>query len=138
MITLIYGSTATNSMSEDELLEILEKSHKNNLKVNVTGMLLYYDNNFLQVLEGEEADVMSVFNRIQQDPRHQGIMVYVKQPVTKRQFGEWEMGFVNVKNLDAKKIKGFSNFLNDPDHNIKLEEISYAHAFLNIFRENIR
>lgn len=138
MITLIYGSTATSRMSDSELLEILKKARENNQKLNITGMLLYYDNNFLQVLEGEEDKVTDLFAKIRTDPRHQGVMVYVKHPISKRQFGNWEMGFVNVANLETDKIAGYSNFLNDPNHTIKLEEISYAHSFLNIFRENIR
>jgi len=138
MITLIYGSSATRKMSEQELLEILETSHHNNLALDITGMLLYADGNFLQVLEGEEEAVTTVYAKIQKDPRHQGLMVYVKQPIKERQFADWEMGFVDVQRIGAKNIPGYTDFLNDPQHESKLSNVSYAHAFLNIFRENIR
>ena len=138
MITLIYGSAATNPMSETELLEILEVSRRNNQQHDITGMLLYSDGNFIQVLEGEEAIVTQVFTKIQKDPRHQGIMVYVKHPIDKRQFANWEMGFVNVQKVDVSRIPGYSNYLKDPEHENKLSDVSYARSFLSIIRENIR
>lgn len=138
MITLIYGSTATHQMSEAELLDILKVARTNNEKLNITGMLVYHDGNFLQVLEGEEKVVTSLFEKICQDPRHQSVMVFIKYSITERQFGEWEMGFVDVEQIGVDNIRGYSHFLDDPEHSIKLEEASYANAFLSIFQENIR
>ena len=138
MITLIYGSTATHRMTETELIQILETARRNNVKENITGMLLYDDGNFLQVLEGEEKPVTSSFNKISQDTRHNSVMVYVKKSIESRQFDDWAMGFVDVKRMGADKIPGYTNFLQDPQHNTKLKDASYAHAFLNVFRENIR
>ena len=53
MICLIYASSATKAMSQDELKALLAKARTNNQRDNITGMLLYNDGNFLQVLEGE-------------------------------------------------------------------------------------
>lgn len=138
LITLIYGSTATKPLSESELIEILKKARENNTKRNVTGMLLYNDGNFLQVLEGEEADVTFIYNKITQDTRHHAALVFVKQPIDHRMFGSWEMGFVDVDNLNVDKIEGYSHFIDDPEHSTKLEDASYAYAFLDVFRQSVR
>lgn len=138
MITLIYGSNSTYSMPAEELLSILEVARQNNKKINVTGMLLYDDGNFLQVLEGEEEVVTSLYTKICKDPRHENIMMYVKKPIEKRHFDDWAMGFIDVQKLDMESIAGYTRFLNDPDHNTKLEDVSYAYVFLNVFRDNIR
>lgn len=137
MITLIYGSSANRKMTEQELIDILRTSRENNEKKNITGMLLYDDGNFLQVLEGEEEDVTSLYKTIQQDPRHHSVFTYVKQPITERLFGDWEMGFIDMEK-QAENLPGYSRFLDDPDHSIKLKDATYAFAFLNVFRENIR
>lgn len=138
LITLIYGSNATRNLSDAELVDILSKSHKNNLTLDVTGMLLYHDGNFLQVLEGDEQVVTDLYDRILRDPRHENLLTYIKQPIKERVFGKWEMGFIDVGKIGAENIPGYTTFINDPDHNTKLENASYAYAFLNVFRENIR
>ena len=138
MITLIYGSSATHRMSAEELITILEEARQNNTQLNITGMLLYDDGNFLQVLEGEDEVVTNLYNKIYKDPRHGSVMLYVKKQIDKRQFDDWAMGFVDVRQLDVDNIPGYSRFLNDPEHTTKLEDVSYAFAFLSVFRENIR
>ncbi|WP_419835757.1 BLUF domain-containing protein [Endozoicomonas atrinae] len=54
MINLVYVSSASRVMDEHELTALLEQSRDRNLRQNVTGMLIYCDGNFFQVLEGEE------------------------------------------------------------------------------------
>ena len=41
MIRLIYVSSATRDLSEQDLVSLLEQAHERNTKQNVTGMLLY-------------------------------------------------------------------------------------------------
>jgi hypothetical protein len=41
-------------MAHEELLTLLAQSRKNNLPTDITGMLMYMEGCFFQVLEGEE------------------------------------------------------------------------------------
>ena len=77
LINLIYASSATRLMNEEDLLAILKKSHENNGQLNITGMLLYRGGNFLQVLEGEEKVVDERFKVIMGDPRHHQVTLAV-------------------------------------------------------------
>ena len=70
MYQLVYVSTATEPFSSEELTRLLETSRKNNTADGVTGMLLYHDGNFFQVLEGDRDAVIGVFRRVERDPRH--------------------------------------------------------------------
>ena len=54
MIQLSYISSQSHPLTSDEVKKILEKSILNNSLKNVTGMLLFYNGSFLQVLEGNE------------------------------------------------------------------------------------
>jgi hypothetical protein len=55
LIQLLYSSKATTALSPAELTAILDKSVANNQARQITGLLLYRDGCFLQLLEGEAA-----------------------------------------------------------------------------------
>ncbi len=138
LIHLIYASSATRMMNEDDLLEILKKSHENNGRLGITGMLLYRGGNFLQVLEGEEKVVDDRFKVIMQDPRHHQVTLLLKRPVNKRQFQQWEMGFTNIDKIDTSTLLGYSTYLNEPFSSKRFTEASFAYTFLNMFKEEMR
>ncbi len=54
MFFLVYVSSATRPFSGEDLRALLETCRKDNAELGVTGMLLYKDGNFMQVLEGDE------------------------------------------------------------------------------------
>jgi lipopolysaccharide biosynthesis regulator YciM len=98
-------------MTEDDLNDILSTARNRNAQVNVTGMLLYHDGNFMQALEGPEAAVMVLYERIQKDPRHKAVTTLMKRPCLERQFSEWEMGFRNMTTRNLAAMPGYSHFL---------------------------
>jgi hypothetical protein len=100
LIHLIYVSTAFREPGTDDLDRILESAIRRNTALNVTGMLLYADGSFMQVLEGEAAAVDEVFARVENDARHTGIFLIERSPIDERSFDRWSMGF---KRLDARE-----------------------------------
>lgn len=136
MISLIYGSTATYHMTEEELIEILRQAESNNSELGITGMLLYKDGNFLQVLEGEEDVVMPLYNKIKFDERHHQVITIGKRKITERDFEKWSMGFVNISNLTPENLPGYSDYLNEPLNADRFaENPAFAHRFLRVFKE---
>jgi Sensors of blue-light using FAD len=136
---LVYASSATHPFSEAELLALLELSRRNNTRVNVTGMLLYRDGNFLQVLEGDEPAVRGVHARIALDRRHGGLITLLHGPIAARAFSRWTMGFRNLNSPEVKGAPGYSEFLNDDWLSPKLAaNPNRAIRLLEIFRENTR
>ena len=67
---LVYASIANEDFSQGQLLELLATSRRNNEQSGITGMLLYNERRFPQVLEGNEAAVSATSARIERDPRH--------------------------------------------------------------------
>jgi hypothetical protein len=90
---LIYRSRATAPFDRAEIGRILATARRVNAEHAVTGLLLYSDQSFLQVLEGDEADVRATFARIEDDPRHTDLAVLVDAPIERRAHPEWTMGF---------------------------------------------
>jgi len=76
-----------------QLSEILNTSKRRNKPAGLTGALVFDDSWFLQVLEGERADVWKTFKRIESDERHAGVVVVEIKPMQERMFGNWWMGF---------------------------------------------
>jgi hypothetical protein len=93
---IIYLSQVSASLSEDELRRLLEECRANNKWRNITGILLYSDRQFMQLLEGEEADVAQLYAKVTQDRRHTGVIKLADKPITHRSFAEWSMAFETV------------------------------------------
>lgn len=112
MLSLVYLSSATTHFSDDGLTELLQLSRVNNARLNITGMLLYNDGNFIQVLEGPDDAVRKLYNKIARDPRHSGLTTVIQDIIQTRNFPNWSMGFKRVDKLSTD-LPGFSNFFAD-------------------------
>lgn len=112
--SILYISVATEVFTKEALHSLLEKSRSNNVAAGITGMLLYKDGNFMQVIEGEREQVNALHHKIKGDPRHRSVVTLLDGPIATRQFPEWSMGF---RDLDAPEDgfpEGYSEFLNTP------------------------
>ena len=96
---LIYLSSL-DTESVPELPEIVRTSVRNNTARGITGMLLCYDRDVIQVLEGERKEIDQVFEKIQRDGRHSGIMVLINREIEARQFTNWSMGYHQLTGAD--------------------------------------
>jgi len=110
---IIYMSSATQLLGNDELLELLKISRKNNEKKSLTGMLLYGEGAFVQVLEGEDETVDSTYEVIKADPRHKSIIQIISGKLDRRIFPNWSMGFKAGNHNLAEKLTGFIDIRND-------------------------
>ena len=93
MIELIYGSSACQPMTWEQIEDLLRTSRAKNAAKGVTGLLLYQDGSFIQALEGEAAAVEELFREIAADPRHSGVLVLSRGEIERRSFADWSMGF---------------------------------------------
>ena len=110
LIQLIYSSTASHSFGETDLIDLLRKSRSNNARTGITGMLLYTNGAFFQVLEGEAENVDALAAKIGQDPRHSGLITIIREPIPNRAFGEWTMGYASVSQKEIGEIVGVNDF----------------------------
>lgn len=111
---LVYTSIASRKMSDDDLKILLKTIRKNNEIRHITGILLYLDPFFIQVLEGREAIVNNLFTRIKQDSRHNKVSLIYRKPIEERYFSDWTMGFSKITYENISTIEGFSDFLQRP------------------------
>lgn len=94
---ILYVSEVADHCGEDEIRAILKTSRENNSKNSLTGMLISKDKYFLQYIEGPEAQVVALFDKIKSDERHQAIKVVNQGTISDRVFFNWDMGFADEK-----------------------------------------
>ena len=93
---LIYYSKSTWKSDDPSLLaqlrDIVSSSQRNNARVGITGFLIFDKTWFIQILEGDRANVSETYNRIARDRRHSGLNIVNVRDVEKRSFPNWTMG----------------------------------------------
>lgn len=121
ILQLVYASAATVEFDQEDLVELLRRARENNESLGVTGMLLFHDGSFIQVLEGPPDVVDALFSKIASDPRHGDTTLIYRGQKTERCFGRWSMGFEHV--LDRREMpRGLNRFLQNGILRVEPEE----------------
>ena len=111
LVHCIYCSASTcGELEPDQLSELLRKCRSRNAERGVTGMLLYDQGSFFQVLEGERRTVERLFEKIAEDPRHNRVKKVIIEPIAERAFGDWSMGFSHVTAQELAAMPGLNDF----------------------------
>lgn len=90
---LVYISEAYEQICYSDIQNILESSKANNLKNDLSGLLIYKDHHFIQILEGDESAVIRTMGRIIQDRRNHHVRVIIESLSNQRIFENWAMAF---------------------------------------------
>jgi hypothetical protein len=132
---LIYSSRSTHTMSYAQLRDINETAVRINSDNGLTGLLVYGQSCFLQILEGDRADISATYLRIAGDPRHTDLVLIDVSTIAGRSFPEWAMRAVMLDGVNAPdttplllKYSGSTRFqpalYTDTDAHDFLEEFS--------------
>jgi hypothetical protein len=110
LIHVVYASAATRPLKRDEILAILNVAHQTNESLGITGILLYIEETFFQVLEGPSEPVLRLYAKIGRDTRHTRVLKLIQEPIAARAFPDWSMGYAAVTRKDLESIPGLSDF----------------------------
>lgn len=110
MIELVYHSIAAEGVDTADILTILDEANRFNSQHSITGCLLYYKGEFVQILEGDAQEVKSLFGKIAKDPRHIGVNLLVTNQISERNFKDWNMAFSSLSesSFEALKVSSFA------------------------------
>jgi hypothetical protein len=87
---VIYSSQPFG-FDEAILNGILLEARAANARDGITGALICRRDVYLQLLEGPEAAVAAIYEKITRDDRHLEVTLRAQGPVTERLFGDWDM-----------------------------------------------
>lgn len=105
---MIYCSRA-HALDEHAIRQILDACERNNPRDNITGMLLFTSDYFVQLLEGSRTNVnRRFFTTIAGDPRHSEVEIMYSATVDFRVFERWSMHYVPTLRSDDPRLRRFS------------------------------
>lgn len=93
MISITYVSSAVLQFRESTLLDLVEQCQANNSRLGVTGVLVYSDGNFMQVIEGPDLVTHTLYERIKRDARHRDVTTVNVELLEVREFEGWSMAY---------------------------------------------
>lgn len=100
MQQIVYMSQANRVFSTEELLEMARSFRDFNQRHDISGLMFLYHGCFVQVLEGPEAEVRALYERLASDPRHKHLLTLVDRAVPEREFPDWAMALAEVTEAD--------------------------------------
>jgi hypothetical protein len=107
MIRLLYLSQAAPTLTSEDLSEILVVARRRNKEKGITGALLSGGELFLQILEGSEQSVLSLYLQIRNDKRHTDVEIMRVTPIMNRLFEDWSMEFFDATPLQFMQVMQF-------------------------------
>ncbi|GAB5399159.1 MAG: hypothetical protein Aureis2KO_07440 [Aureisphaera sp.] len=99
-------------MEETDIQQLLEHTETSNNARNISGILVFKDGNFFQILEcpiAEKENLVSLFEKIKNDPRHYNVIKIIERHNRSRLFETYRSSFKVL--LNPSEIKGVYNYL---------------------------
>jgi Sensors of blue-light using FAD len=103
LIRIVYYSEP-NRASGINMKSLNDSCVRNNARDSIGGFLHYNGFYFLQVLEGEQAKVITCYERIVKDPRHNNLVLIGAEHVEKPIYPEWSIGLDSGINFPTKEV----------------------------------
>lgn len=110
---LCYISYLRDGLDSAEVIKEIEDIAKNkNKKHAVTGRLIYSNEIFIQVLEGNALNVDLTYRIIEEDHRHENPFVIFDQENEVRCYPDWSMKFESLGSISLQKINNVLEIAN--------------------------
>lgn len=105
---ITYRSEAVGDVTDSKISDVLEVSKHNNSKLEITGCLIYKENFFLQILEGEEDLVRKLYFTIKGDMRHENVNILHEGHSEERLFTKWDMAYARLNDKEDNPDRDLS------------------------------
>lgn len=115
---LIYKSNVSKEFHESKIEEFLSIIQDANKLLDITGLLIFDGDHFLQILEGRFSVISKLMTSIQHDIRHSDVVILLKEPIPKREYEQWAM------QLLLKRPESMAKIIDEAEH---LAEILEQH-----------
>jgi len=139
LVEFLYNSASVSSqLTNMDLDHILASARRRNVAEEITGMLLYYRGEFVQILEGEKKSVENIYDKfISPDLRHTALNKVHQNTISHRSFSEWSMGFIGAQEIESRMPSSAIGILmNMLTNEAKSKPLSFGlNAFVSIYNQ---
>ncbi len=101
---LVYRSRSTKQLKKDRVVAMSKHFAARNRDRDITGMLVFDGDYFMQVLEGPRQKITALYELIQTDPRHEEVVTVLDEPIYRRTFDDWGLGFIVINDEGGNQI----------------------------------
>lgn len=133
LISVVYTSTASQPFRSSALEDLLTTCRRLNTQRGVTGMLLYRDGRFIQILEGAPDVVDLLVETIRRDHRHHDLRILLRDGIAERRFSDWTMGYRPLRDFSGGIPEGYRDSFDDLDEGVDAETARRALAELTLW-----
>lgn len=105
MFALVYASRETQTFDPPGLLALAALAGERNAALQVTGYLSHRNGVFFQYLEGDEAAVRALMDKIAADARHEVVNVVTLGEVGPRKFRDWRMRYLTAREMRGVELE---------------------------------
>lgn len=135
MKAVVYTSRVAESVADESQLiqDITAVALANNPIRGISGAMVLQNHRFLQVLEGPEIAVDTLFDSISRDTRHCEVTVLFEETISLRQFDEWSMAIFEIDNETTFELETITSLK-------KLYDASFTYdgqVFLQLLRSTL-
>jgi hypothetical protein len=126
-------SCAVAPLTSAQLYQLLTSARQRKIELAMTGIVLYGNERFVQVLGGEGLVVRNLYELIKRDARHQQVVAYADKPIKKRTFREWAIAF---QASSPKQMAALAGYLGAADVTVNvLSFLSIDTKLLEVLRD---
>jgi Sensors of blue-light using FAD len=133
IVQITYVSKASMEFGTADLLKLLIDSRNYNKDNDITGILIFENDKFLQVIEGSGDTTENLFQRIVKDGRHHDVNLIASKEVARHEFPKWTMAFAGAGSLARYSFRGFKPIIDSSDQSNTTDVLDAANRLLNQF-----
>jgi len=128
---ICYVSTAKTYLSRTEISRILSSSETSNNQEDITGLLLYSEGNFFQIIEGNREQIMELYKCIENDPRHFNLIKLFGKEVHNEAFDGYKSDFISEDTrYSSERLHNYALYLEILDDATKKAVANILKAFI--------
>ena len=102
LYTFVYCSRAAEGVDDAEVGRIVEAAQRHNLARGITGVLVFGNGVFFQLIEGPAAQIRKLIRTLHSDPRHYDVVsLDWSEERRERLYPNWEMERVKADEIRA-------------------------------------
>lgn len=99
-------SSQTQVLRDKDIEDMLFQIREKNKRLAITGVLLLLQGRFVQYIEGHAPEIDKVYHSIENDSRHNELILLDSGNIEARQFKDWSMAYKKVGDEEIRAIVG--------------------------------
>lgn len=121
-----YISTAHKDLQEQGVNDIMTETKNYNGDLEISGILLYNERSFFQLLEGEKEVVQRLYEKILKDSRHHNLIKFLEKEVSRPPYDGYLTGFITDRNKnDPSLLEKYLHYIEvlDPETQKSIKKV---------------